>query len=73
MIVQSKVHTIQLAKSQPSELNLASSLVTLCAEARGMRYRTVKLCRCIHSTPNKLTVPLRIKTSKSYLQIEDNI
>lgn len=45
MSVQSKVHTIRLVKIQPeerlattSELNLASSLVTDCEEARGMGY-----------------------------------
>ena len=45
MSVPSKVHTILLVKIQPeerlaatSELNLASSLVTGCCEARGMGY-----------------------------------
>ncbi len=45
MSVPSKIHNIQLVKIQPeerlattSELNLASSLVTGCGEARGMGY-----------------------------------
>ncbi len=45
MSVPSKMHNIQLVKIQPeerlaatSELNLASSLVTGCGEARGMGY-----------------------------------
>ena len=48
----------RLVKIQPSELNLASGLAgNNREEAKGMIYRTVKLCRCIHSTPKKLTVP----------------